>query len=194
MRNKQYKADKAQKLKLERKSMRNLLKVTVVFAVMAAAPVLAAAQQATPADVESIDAIMLAVYDVISGDTGVARDWERFHSLFAAGATLSPVVQTETGKYERRIMTPERYVQQSGVSLERNGFHEVEIHRVTEEFGQIAHAFSTYESRRTREDAEPFARGINSFQLLNDGTRWWIVSIYWQSEGPNNPISAKHGG
>jgi hypothetical protein len=41
-------------------------------------------------------------------------------------------------------------------------------------------------------DEEPFARGINSFQLMNDGSRWWVVSIYWQGEGASNPIPTKY--
>ena len=48
--------------------------------------------------------------------------------------------------------------------------------------------FSTYESRRTSADPAPFARGINSIQLWFDGRRWWIVTVYWESERPNNPI------
>ena len=147
---------------------------------------------ADPADVESIDAIMEAVYDVISGDAGVARDWDRFRSLFAPGATLSPVGRSPAGAYGRRVMTPEEYAENSGAWLEQNGFHEVEINRVTEQYGVIAHAFSTYESRRLATDPEPFARGINSFQLLNDGTRWWVVSIYWLGESPDHPIPAKY--
>ena len=67
------------------------------------------------------------------------------------------------------MITPDEYAEGVGESLEANGFHEVEIHRVTEEYGQIAHAFSTYESRRLASDPEPFARGINSIQLMNDG-------------------------
>ncbi len=147
---------------------------------------------ADPADVESIDAIMLAVYDVISGDAGVPRDWDRFRSLFAPGATLSPVGRSPAGTYGRRIMTPDEYAENSGAWLEQNGFHEVEINRVTEQYGVIAHAFSTYESRRLETDPEPFDRGINSFQLLNDGTRWWVVSIYWLGESPDHPIPAQY--
>lgn len=147
---------------------------------------------ADPADVESIDAIMEAVYDVISGDAGEARDWDRFRSLFVPGATLSPVGRPDGNTYVRRAITPAEYVRGSGAYLEQNGFHEVEIHRVTEQYGVIAHAFSTYESRRLATDPEPFARGINSFQLLYDGTRWWVVSIYWLQESPDHPIPAKY--
>ena len=148
---------------------------------------------ADPADVESIGAIMTAVYDVISGDAGEARDWDRFRSLFVTGATLSPVGRPQgSSTYMRRVMTTDQYVEGAGQSLEANGFHEVEIHRVVEQYGVIAHVFSTYESRRLASDPEPFARGINSFQLMNDGSRWWVVSIFWLGEGPDHPIPAEY--
>ena len=148
---------------------------------------------ADPADVESIDAIMTAVYDVISGDAGVVRDWDRFRSLFAPGATLSPVGRPAAGStYGRRVVTPDEYARNAGAFLEENGFHEVEIHRVTEQYGVIAHAFSTCGSRRLASDPEPFARGINSFQLLYDGTRWWVVSIYWLQESDEHPIPERY--
>jgi len=76
--------------------------------------------------------------------------------------------------------------------LEKNGFFEREISRKTDSFGTITHAFSTYESRRAKDDAKPFARGINSIQLVNDGTRWWIVTVFWDSERPNNPLPEKY--
>ena len=150
------------------------------------------AQSADPADVASIDAIIEAVYEVISGDAGDARDWDRFRSLFTDGATLSAVVRNPQGEIVRAIMTPRSYVDGPGRSLEQTGFHEVEINRVTEQYGLIAHAFSTYESRRLATDRDPFTRGINSFQLMNDGTRWWVVSIYWQGESEDFPIPAKY--
>jgi hypothetical protein len=58
------------------------------------------------------------------------------------------------------------------------GFYEKEIARRTEQFGNIAHVWSIYESRHNEDDPEPFMRGINSIQLFNDGKRWWIVNIY----------------
>jgi hypothetical protein len=156
-----------------------------------AAPGSALSQTADPGDVESIDAIVAAVYDVISGEAGEARDWDRWRSLFAEGATLSAVVAS-SDSYRRVTMTPESWVERNGTALEQNGFVEAEINRVTEGYGMIAHAFSTYESYRSRADEEPFARGINSFQLMNDGSRWWVVSIYWQGEGASNPIPTKY--
>jgi hypothetical protein len=158
------------------------------------APTPAGAQQADPADVSSVDGIIAAVYDVISGPAGQARDWDRWRTLFVDGARLIPVARAQDGSSRARIMTPEDYVGGAGPMLERDGFFEVEIGRVQESFGQITHLFSSYESRRSPSDPAPFARGINSFQLFNDGTRWWVVSIMWDSERPGNPIPRRYIG
>jgi hypothetical protein len=147
---------------------------------------------AKPADVESIDAIMKAVYDVISGPAGEKRDWDRFRSLFIPEARLIPSSPRREGEgFGYRVLSPEDFVTSSGPVMEKDGFFEQEIHRVVEQFGQIAHVFSTYESRRSL-DAAPFARGINSFQLMNDGKRWWVVTIYWTAERPDLPIPKKY--
>lgn len=159
-----------------------------------AVPLSAPAQEPDPADVASIDGIVAAVYDVISGPAGQARDWDRWRSLFIPEARLIPVSVRPDGAIGHRVITPEDYAASNGPFLEENGFFEVEVARVTESFGQIAHLFSTYESRRTEADDEPFARGINSFQLMNDGTRWWVVSIMWDSERPGNAIPQKYSG
>jgi hypothetical protein len=155
----------------------------------------AAAQAATPppaakpADVSSPDAIMAATYDVISGPAGQPRDWDRFRSLFVPGARLIPVVARKTGSgYDTRVITPDEYAQKADAYFQKNGFAEREIARTAERYGNIMQIFSTYESRHDAKDAQPFARGINSFQLFYDGTRWWVVTIYWLEESPENPL------
>ena len=98
------------------------------------------------------------------------------------------------GNVRHQVISPEAYAERNGAVLEERGFFEVEVGRVLESFGQIAHLFSTYESRSTADDPEPFARGINSFQLMNDGSRWWVVSVMWDSERPDNPIPDRYIG
>jgi len=63
--------------------------------------------------------------------------------------------------------------------------------RRSERFGSIMHVFSTYASRHEAKDPEPSERGINSFQLFFDGTRWWIVTIYWEAESAGIKIPAE---
>jgi hypothetical protein len=90
------------------------------------------------------------------------------------------------------MITPDEYATMSGPVLEERGFFEREIGRVTEQFGNVAHVFSTYDSKNALSDAQPFARGINSIQLLNDGRRWWVITIFWDSERADNAIPAKY--
>jgi|HubBroStandDraft_6_1064221.scaffolds.fasta_scaffold146244_2 hypothetical protein len=146
------------------------------------------APAAKPADVASPDAILAAVYDVISGPPG-PRDWDRFNSLFASGARLIPVGPKKDGTgINATVMSPLDYSTRAGSYFLKNGFVEREASRKFEQYGDIMQIFSTYESRHDAKDDRPFARGINSFQLYNDGKRWWIVTIMWQEETPNNPL------
>lgn len=167
----------------------------VVLSFLLAGP---ASAQDTPGahaqDVESVDAIVAALYDVISGPAGQKRDWQRFHSLFVTGARLIWTGVTPDGDVRHRVMTADEFVASSGSIMEERGFFEREIGRTTERFGNIAHVFSAYDSKNTAEDPEPFARGINSIQLLHDGARWWVVTILWDSERAGNPIPDRYLG
>ena len=147
---------------------------------------------ANPADVGSIDAILSAVYDVISGPAGKKRDWDRMRSLFIPGARLIPTGPRPGSAYGSRVLTVDDYVTRGSALFEKEGFFEKEVARKTESFGQIAHVFSTYEARHSPDDVKPFMRGINSIQLMNDGKRWWIVTIFWQAEDQNNPLPEKY--
>jgi hypothetical protein len=151
--------------------------------------------EANPADVASIDAIINAAYDGISGPAGKKRDWERERSLFIPGARLIPTAK-EAGRDDvdlaPQFLEVEEYIARAEAFFEENGFYEKEIARRVEQFGQIAHVWSTYESRHNEDDPAPFMRGINSFQLFHDGKRWWIVNIYWQHENAQAPIPEKY--
>jgi len=155
-------------------------------------------------DVDSIDHILAALYDVISGPAGQKRDWERMRSLFVEGARLMPTSPVRpagatpdaplTGDepYATRVLDVNGYIERGGPYLEKNGFFERETARRMELYGHIAHVWSTYESRHKAEDAKPFARGVNSIQLMNDGKRWWVVSIFWEQETPRTPLPKKY--
>ncbi len=150
---------------------------------------------ANAADVESIDAIVHAAYEVISGPAGKKRDWDRMRSLFVPGARLIPTAK-EAGRNDvdlaPNILDADGYIARVEPFFAKSGFYEKEIAQRVEQFGRIAHVWSTYESRHDPGDPEPFMRGINSIQLFNDGKRWWILSIYWQQESPEHVIPAKY--
>jgi len=157
--------------------------------IMAAPP---ATPAADPVDVASVDSIIGAVYDVISGPAGKKRNWDRMRSLFLPGARLIPTGPRPGGGYGSRVLTVDEYIERGSGFFEKEGFYEKEAARVSEQFGEIVHAFSTYESRHAPDDAKPFQRGINSIQLMNDGKRWWIVTIFWQGEDEKTPLPEKY--
>lgn len=145
-----------------------------------------------PSDVASLDAILAALYDVISGPAGQKRDWDRFRSLFYPGARLIPSIHPPNGPARVLIQTADEFAARSDAPLMARGFFERELSRTVEQFGSITHAFSTYDSKSKLDDPAPFARGINSIQLLNDGTRWWVMTIYWDAERPGLTIPEKY--
>src|SRR5215469_13013982 len=148
---------------------------------------------AKPEDVNSIDEIVAALYNVISGPKGQARDWDRMRSLFIPDARLIPSREDpNTHHADAIVLTIDGYIARSSPTMAANGFFEHGIHNDVEQFGNIAHVWSTYESRHNTEDPQPFARGINSIQLLKSGDRYYVVEILWDSERPDNPIPAKY--
>jgi DNA-binding beta-propeller fold protein YncE len=147
-----------------------------------------------PEDVKSIDGIMTALYDVISGPAGQKRDWDRFRGLFAPSARLIPTGRRPNGQQVFRMLTPEEYVTTIGPQLEQGGFFEREIGRRTDSFGSVTHVFSAYDSKRALADAAPFSRGINSIQVFHDGDRYWVLSIFWDSERTDLPIPSQYLG
>ena len=153
-------------------------------------PVLTPIPPAKDADVATLDGLIAALYDVISGPPGQARDWNRMRSLFVPGARMMPVGGKSKDAIGIRLLTVNDYVASSGPLLLEKGFHERELARKTEQFGNIAHVFSTYEAKIEKDNVT--LRGINTLQLMNDGKRWWIVSLMWQAESPDLPLPKEY--
>ena len=133
-------------------------------------------------DVATMEAILHTLYDVISGPPDQKRDWDRFRTLFVPSARLGAAVKIGDGSVHYFGLDVERYIALNDKAMGAKGFFEREIHRHVDTFGNMSQVFSTFESRYKPEDANPFERGINSIQLIDDGKRWWIVSVFWQSE------------
>jgi hypothetical protein len=152
---------------------------------------ISAAQTATPRpeDVRTIDGIIAAYYDVISGPAGTPRQWHRDSSLYIPNVHFV-AMDVRQGRPVARVMDHAQFVAGYNRAFVDGGFFEREIYRVTKRFGNIVHVFSTYENSTT-EHGLIEGRGVNSIQLFWDGTRWWIASATWEDERPDNPIPAE---
>ena len=143
-----------------------------------------------PDDVATIDGMVKAYYEVVSGPKGQPRDWARDRTLYIKDIRFVPVDVAKDGQITARPVDHQTFAE-SSAGLEKEGFFEYEIHRVTERYGPIAHVWSTYESKRTME-GPVIQRGINSIELFWDGKRWWIANAIWTDETPQNPIPKEY--
>lgn len=148
------------------------------------------ARPADAGDTESIDSIIAALYDCVSGPAG-GRDWDRFRGLFVEGARLVPVRVRDGQPAALGAVTVEGYIASAGAYFQQNAFYEREVARRTESFGHIAHVWTTYDSRRSPDEA-PFSRGINSVQLFHGPDGWRIINICWDAERPGQEIPAEY--
>lgn len=131
-------------------------------------------------DVASTDAIIAALYDVISGEAGAERDWDRFKNLFTPDARLIPTSKNQEGKISYAPMAPADYIKMFETRI-ATGFYERELNRMTDSYGTIVHAFSTYETRESK-GGPVTNRGINSIQLLKTHERYYIMNVFWCGE------------
>ncbi|HVF55143.1 MAG TPA: hypothetical protein VM934_03275 [Pyrinomonadaceae bacterium] len=145
-------------------------------------------------DLTTLDGIISALYDSISGHADQKRDLRRFRSLFVPGARLIPTRINSEGRASPEVLDVDEFFKIASENFKVAGFFEKEVARRTETFGHVTHAFSTYEARRSDADAEPFIRGINSIQLFHDGTRFHVVTVFWDFERPDNPIPQEYLG
>jgi hypothetical protein len=154
---------------------------------------------AAPHDVDSLDAIVTALYDSISFEKGASPNWERFRSLFEPTAVMVRIDPRVTAIPARereepavRVSNIDGYIARTTAAIESGAlpaFNERELNRRTEVFADLAHVFSTYE--RSVEDGE-LRRGINSVQLVKDGARWWIVSLSWTDETDDGQLPSRY--
>ncbi len=138
-------------------------------------------------DAVSIDAIVAALYECISGPAGAPRNWDRERALLAPGARLIPTRPLPDGGFAADVFDLDGYIASRSPYFAKNDVFERETARRTFRFGSMAHVLSAYELRRGPE-GEILWRGINDIQLFHDGARWWVMSIFWDNERPDNPL------
>jgi len=133
-----------------------------------------------PDDVATIDGIIRATYEAVSGEQGAKRNWERDRSLHHPAAIYAFPDSAE-GKQQLVVMPVSAFHQETDTLVSTTGFYESEINREVRIFGNIAHVWSTYQTQF--EPSGPvMRRGINSIQLFYEQERWWIISWTFDRE------------
>jgi len=140
-------------------------------------------------DVSSIENIVTAVLESISGEQGSKRDWDRFRHLFRPTAQLNAVFHNKDSAWVK-IHTLDAFINNAGTWYVDNGFHEYSYKNHIDRFGNIAQVFQSYGVKLA--DGVEIERGINSFQLVYIEERWWIVNLIWDSETEKSKIPKKY--
>ena len=149
------------------------------------------------ADGASVDTILSALYASVSHGPDAEPDWDRLRAItLPVGMFIPPKKPTEDIFTVLDVDAFQERVRKGGAAMKAKGestsFNEREVSRHTDCFGNVCQIFSTYEGRKLATDEKPFVRGINSIQLVRDGKRWWIASVVWDTERPDNPIPADY--
>ena len=125
-------------------------------------------------DVLSIDAIITAYYDVVSGSSEDPWQYERDRYIHSKNAVITRL--DENGKAVSHTLEAE-YIPLALAPKEN--FYEKELKRTVAHFGNLAQVWSAFEIR-TDPSTATTKRGLNSIQLHYEGNRWFIDS--WTCE------------
>ncbi len=134
-------------------------------------------------DVESVNGIMKAFYEVVNVAPDAPRQWSRDRTLYSPWLRFVALGKSGT---KPEVLTHQQLVDESEPMV-KNGFREREIYRTTRKYGNMVHIDSTYETL-VGLGTPKRSRGVNSLELYFDGTRWWIASVVWQTEDAEDPI------
>jgi len=146
--------------------------------------------EARAEDVSTIEGIVKASYETISGGAGVARQWGRDRTLFDPNSrSVAVEVDRKTGAVKARGSTEQEFADDADASMVKDGFTELELKHIIQRFGNVATVLSSYQGSLA--SGKVITRGVNIFQLYFDGKRWWILSMVWDEERPGNPIPAE---
>ena len=140
-------------------------------------------------DRAAIDALLKALYEVISFDEGGEPDWLRMRSLFSRNARVTRI--TPEGTDHLDLSGFQELAKESFELGVYTRFFEVEVQRDERRFGGLAHVLSAYETRHSPNALEPFARGVNSLQLIREDDQWKVLSLFWDEERGDNPLELK---
>jgi hypothetical protein len=151
-----------------------------------------------PGDVDTVDHLIASLYDVVSGTAG-QRDWDRFHALFLPDGRIAEIVPERAAtkdaparKGDAVFLTPDMFEQENDPYFRTHGFFERRIASRVEEFGNLVEVWSTSELRDAKEDAKPFSRGVDSFQIVHANGRFWIASLLFDHERPGLTLPEKY--
>jgi len=146
-----------------------------------------ASMTARPEDVSTLDGVMKAYYDVISGPAGQPRQWARDRTLYTPEVSFVIISDDADGTPVAKQLTHQEFVDDSDAEVVKGGFYEKEIHRIVHRYDNWANVVSTSQSRRTP-DGPVIGHSIDNLDLFWDGHRWWVMHVTIAEIRPDHPL------
>jgi hypothetical protein len=148
----------------------------------------------TPDDPE-IARVLASLYDVISFEEGADPNWKELEEVFSKHARITRITPEGTDHLDpTAFLAMTRNMVEVGAYT---SFYEFELARRVERFGDMAHVWSLYETRRNRRATAPLGRGVNSIQLIREQAAWRVLGLLWdetRAEQGMNPGRTFDGG
>jgi hypothetical protein len=138
-------------------------------------------------DVSSLDGIIKAYFEVVSGPAGKPREWGRDATLYIPNVRFVIVKEDAKGKTAALSMTHQEFVDDSEAARGGKAFYEREIHRIVHRAGNMAYVLSTAEQSASA-NGPALGHSIDSLDLYWDGTRWWIASANIWEVNPGHAL------
>jgi hypothetical protein len=128
-----------------------------------------------PEDISTIDGMVRAYYEVVSGSAAKKREWDRDATLYIPGIRFLIFREDKNGKTSVRTLTHQEFVDESEAAMAGKAFYEREVHRITHRAGNVVHVLSTAEQKYSP-DGPGEGHSIDSLEMYWDGSRWWITN------------------
>ena len=136
------------------------------------------------------EALTRRLYEVVSAPAG-ERHWEDIRELYHPRATLVRTGVDDQGQPFVLAMSFDEYIENVTELLESTEFSEIEIRQEVTVFGNVARLASVYEYMSRSSGVTRQGRGVNFFNLVNEGQGWKVMNIVWDNEREGISLSAE---
>jgi len=139
--------------------------------------------------VKSIDGIVKEVLKLQSGESGKRRNWKALQNLFLPTATFTILNNSDSLQRPTETVSLDGFIELMHDDYYEKGYIEYETGKTIDEFNGIANVFQSFYGKDSENEE---ARGINTYQLVYFGKRWWIANLLWTLETDKVKIPKKY--
>ncbi|MFY0603105.1 MAG: hypothetical protein JXQ93_04090 [Flavobacteriaceae bacterium] len=124
---------------------------------------------------QDVKSLVEETQKVVSIKKGQQIDTAYFRTLFLPTAHFT-VVGEENGKKLHETMSLNEFIETLADTYYSNGYFETGKGEIVEQYNGIAQVIQSFYGKDSEGEE---AWGVNSYQLIYSGGRWWIANMVW---------------